>query len=138
MTLSFFIHTYDKSNNLIQRNSLFKQLNINYGRNGLGTKRTMAERECGRNVSKVVRLSPLLADVNNTSINSFCIHYSEQIHVQSIVFRNNINVCTFLTHVRGERIPFGAPPPFFSEYIIFYDRSKIRGYWIYVYSRYIQ
>jgi len=27
-----------------------------------------------------VRLSPLLADVNNTSINSFYIHYSEQIH----------------------------------------------------------
>ena len=27
-------------------------LNINYGRNGLWTKRTMAEPECGRNVSK--------------------------------------------------------------------------------------
>ena len=42
-----------KSNNLISRNSLFKQLNINYGRNdygnygrnGLWTKRTMAEPE---------------------------------------------------------------------------------------------
>jgi hypothetical protein len=29
-------------------------LNINYGRNGLWPKRTMAELECGRNVSKAL------------------------------------------------------------------------------------
>jgi len=39
-----------------------------------------------------LRLSPLLADVNYTSINSFYVHYSERIHVKSIVFRNNISV----------------------------------------------
>ena len=60
---SFFIHTYDKSSNLIWRNSLFKQLNMiydqndygNYGRNCLWMKRTMAEPECGRSASKAFK-----------------------------------------------------------------------------------
>ena len=39
---------------------------------------------------------PSLQEANNTSINSFYVHYSEQIYVYSIVFRNNIYVCTFL------------------------------------------
>jgi len=41
-------------------------------------------------------ISPLLADVNNTSNNSFYIHYYERIHEKSIAIRNNINICTFL------------------------------------------
>jgi hypothetical protein len=38
-------------------------LNINYGRNGFWTKHTMAEPECGRNVSKALT-QLLLLEVN--------------------------------------------------------------------------
>jgi hypothetical protein len=36
-------------------------LNINYGRNGLWTKRTIAEPECGRNVSKASWIADFLS-----------------------------------------------------------------------------
>jgi len=39
---------------------------------------------------------PCLQDIDHTSINYFYVHYSEQIYAYSIVFRNNVNACTFL------------------------------------------